>query len=453
MPGFFNKIALEEKRYYMTGMKDDPWYRRLFYAIVCFVSVFWDESNAIRIFVRIAAVTYTTMLALVPFTIVGGSLILTFNKQSNISNIVSKIYEFVSPVAGDSVSTFLSESLTRTLDIGLGPVGVISLLVTSVMLFVHIENCINDIWHVQKPRRFYLRILLFYAVVTLGPILLSFSLYQTAQLIPEEFSGGFFGKMLLETGALTGLLVVVYKFMPHTRVQFSYALIPAIVVAILLEIVKLGFGYYLSIAFSTSYRVLYGALGIIPVTLLWLYISWTLVLYGVEAGYCLQNLKRLLLEKFYNSRASEDNPWIFIGAYAPVEVLAALVRNLCAGQDPMTSDEIASECVYPVQAVEAILTRLENYRIVRKIDTDKGPGFIISRPLDAVHLRSVMSRFDESSPRVRKHPKLAAMIEQLVASQNKIWGGCNANQLREDGVSLNDVSDKPTITGLHVDDE
>ncbi len=452
MAGFLNKIALEEKRYYMTGMKNDPWYRRFFYAFACFASVFWTQINELRIFVRVASSTYTTMLALVPFTIVGGSLILTFNKQVNLSNIVSKIYEFVSPVAGDDVSTFLSESLTRTLDLGLGPVGVISLLVTSVMLFVHIEDCINDIWHVKKPRIFYMRILSFYAVVTLGPILLSYSLYQTAQLIPEDFAGGVLGKMLLEIVMIAAVLTVIYKFMPNTRVQFRYALVPAVLAATLLEIAKFGFGYYLSIAFSTSYRILYGALGIIPVTLLWIYLSWAMVLLGVEAGYCMQNLKRLLLEKFYNSRASEDNPWIFIGAYAPVEVLAAMVRNLCAGLDPMTCEDIANECVYPVQAIDAILTRLESHHIVRKVDTDKGIGYIISRPLDAVHLRAIMAHFDESSPRVQKHPKLAAMIEQLVTSQNQIWSGCNANQLREDGVTLNDVGEKPTITGLHVDE-
>ena len=450
--GIMNKIAAEEKRYYMTGMKSDPWYRRCFYAVLCFFSVFVTEINAFRIFVRVASGTYTTMLALVPFTIVGGSLVLTFNKKVNVQTLVSKIYEFVSPVAGNDVSTFLSESLTRTLDLGLGPVGVVSLIVTSVMLFVHIEDCVNDIWHVTKPRMFYLRILSFYAVVTLGPILLSFSMYQMAEFMPEEVASGFWWKMLLETAMLSVVLSVTYKFLPNTRVRLKYAVIPAILVAVLLEVVKLGFGYYLSVAFSSSYSILYGALGIIPVTLLWVYLSWAVVLLGVEAGYCMQNLKRLLLGKFYDSRASDDNPWIFMGAYAPIEILAAMVRNLCAGQEPMTSEEIASECVYPVQGVEAILTRLESRFVVRQVTTDKGLAYILARPLDALHIREIMTHFDESSPRVRKYPKLAAMVEQLVEAQNKIWSGCNGNELREDGVALKDVAAQPTVTSLHVDE-
>ena len=424
------QITQEQRRFYLTEMDGEPWYRRVFYGLVCFFSVLVSEINSLRLFVRVASGTYTTMLALIPFTVVGGSLILTFNKQANVETLSEKIRDFVIPVAGDTIGKFLNESLTRTLDIGLGPVGIISLLVTSVMLFVYIEDCFNDIWHVAKPRAFYLRILLFYAVVTLGPILLSFSIYQATQLIADLGMNGFFWKVFRETAVMFGMLLVVYKFLPNTRVRTKYALIPAAINAILLEALKFLFGLYFSIAFSTSYRILYGALGIIPVMLLWLYITWAIVLIGVETSYCMQNMRLLLLRKIYDT-SSDENPWVFLGAYAPLEVLAAMVRNLCAGKDPQTAEELAIECVYPILAVEAIMKRLETLKVVKRVETESAATYILARPLDKILIKDVMAAFDESSPRVMKHPKLSKLVDELLNVQKDIWSNLDANVLRD----------------------
>ena len=424
------RITQEQRRFYLTEMDGEPWYKRVFFGFICFFSVIVSEINSLRLFVRVASGTYTTMLALIPFTVVGGSLILTFNKQANVETLSEKIRDFVIPVAGDTIGKFLNESLTRTLDIGLGPVGIISLLVTSVMLFVYIEDCFNDIWHVAKPRAFYLRILLFYAVVTLGPILLSFSIYQATQLIPDLGMNGFFWKVLRETAIMFVMLLIVYKFLPNTRVKIKYALIPAAINAVLLEALKFLFGLYFSIAFSSSYRILYGALGIIPVMLLWLYITWAIVLLGVETSYCLQNMRLLLLRKIYDT-SSDENPWVFLGAYAPLEVLSAMVRNLCAGKDPQTAEDLAIECVYPILAVEAIMKRLESLKVIKHVESEATSTYILARPLDKIMIRDVMAAFDESSPRVMKHPKLAKLVDDLMNVQKDIWSNLDANVLRD----------------------
>lgn len=429
-----NKITSEQRRFYLTEMGGEPWYRRAFYAVICFCSVLVSEINSMRLFVRVASGTYTTMLALIPFTVVGGSLIITFNKEANVDTLTAKIREFVIPVAGDTIGGFLSESLKRTLDLGLGPVGIISLFITSVMLFVYIEDCVNDIWHVVKPRAFYLRILLFYAVVTMGPVLLSYSIFQATQLIPDLLMQGFVWKIVREIGVVFLVLLVVYKFLPNTRVQIKYAMIPAFVGALLIEVLKFAFGLYFSLAFSSSsysnYRILYGALGIIPVMLLWLYVTWAIVLVGVEMSYCLQNMRLLLLRKIYDT-SSDENPWVFLGAYAPIEVVASMVRNLCAGKDPQTAEELAVECVYPVLAIEAIMKRLENMHVVKSIQGETAVSYILSKPLDGILIRDIMEAFDESSPRVLKHPRLSAMVEELLLSQNRVWKDSDCNILRE----------------------
>lgn len=444
-------IIQNQKKYYLTELRGAPWYKRYFYAFICFLSVLYTETQNFRIFVRAASGTYNTMLALVPFMVVGGSLILTFNKSASIPSIVAQINEFVIPVAGDTIATFLAESLTRTLDLGLGPIGLISLLVTSVMLFVHVEDCFNDIWHITKARAFYLRILLFYAVVTLGPLIFSFSIYQATQLIPDDFIvSTFVWKIIREILLVFVFCTILFKFLPNTRVQFKYAIIPAFTVTLILEALKFFFSFYLNIAFraDSNYSILYGAIGIIPFTLLWLYLSWTILLFGGATSYCMQNMRLLLLRKFYDSPGKDS--WVFLGAYAPIEILSALVRHLCDGDPPPTAESLSVECVYPTQAIEAILARFKKLGIVNVIEGEFSKSYILARPFDAILLDDIMAAFDESTPRTHKYPKLNTLITQLESSQKCIWGNSNANILREDGVTLQDISETPTAT-LHID--
>ncbi len=455
---FLDKVRRGQREYYLTEMVGEKWYRRAFYFCICFVTVFWAEVRALRLFTRVASGTYTMMLALIPFMVVGGSLILTFNQNADLGVLMAKVGDYVMPVVGDNnkILDFISMTLERTRNIGMGPVGLISLLVTSVMLFVHIEDCFNDIWHVAKARAFYLRILLFYAVVTLGPLLVSYSVFQATDFIPHEITDNVYWKYLKETLIIALLCFIVFKFLPNTRVSIKSAIIPAVIGAVLLEVGKSAFGFYMSFAFTanehSNYNVLYGALGIVPVTLLWVYLMWVLVLFGVEMGYCLQNMRSLRLRMCYDVRKGDGESWIFIGAYAALEVLASLVRNLCQGKDPMNSEELAVDCIYPVAAVNAILVRLEKINVVKKIESEFSSTYILARPLDSIVICEVMKLFDESSPRVKNHPKLDALVKQLMAAQEQIWTSSNANILREDGVALKDVGSVPTVTNLHLDE-
>ena len=93
---------------------------------------------------------------------------------------------------------------------------------------------------------------------------------------------------------------------------------------------------------------------------------------------------------------------------------------------------------------------LSTLGIVNIIDGEYSKSYILARPLDAILINEVVAKFDESTPRARKYPKLHAFVEQLVAAQNQIWANSNANVLREDGVALQDVSHTPTTT-LHIE--
>jgi DNA-binding IscR family transcriptional regulator len=169
--------------------------------------------------------------------------------------------------------------------------------------------------------------------------------------------------------------------------------------------------------------------------------------------YCIQNKNALLLRKFYDARSGDKAAWVFIGAYAPLEILAAIIRNSCKGKAPLTAETLAVECIYPVQAIEAILARLQKIDVVKKVEGEQAAAYFIAKPLDTILIKDIMKTFDESSQRIQEHTKLEALITQLIAAQENIWTNNNVNILREDGVVLKDVSTDMTEMNLNLSEE
>ncbi len=432
------RIKNDQSNFCLTGLPDAPWYKRAFHTMICFVHVMYAETRATRTFMRASSATYTTTLAMIPFLVVGGSFIALFNHDITSNDIVNYLQEFIGPIANPAVTSFLTDSLSRALEIGLGPVGIISLLITTVMLFISIQDSVNDIWHVKRKQKLYIRVLLFYAIVTLGPVLVSISVYQTTRimgtLVPIDTSDDGFGilKYIRTIGISILVCFVLYKFLPNTKVNFKYTFIPAVITAIIFEVTKSAFSLYMSIAFANSYRILYGAIGFVPITLLWIYIVWTLVFLGFQSCYCIQNFKQLKLATLYDSdNDNESDLWIFLGPYAPIEVIAALVRELENGKTPVRAEELALSCQYPIPAIDAILTRLVQHKFVNVLETDGELLYVLAYPLDALDLNLIMDAFDESTPRTLRYNKLYDLIREQNARRRALFKTLNGHALRE----------------------
>lgn len=429
----FRALVEEQKRYTAGILQNTSSARRGLHAVIAFIHIFYREMMRDKVFMRASAVAYTSMLSLIPLVVVGGSLILVFNRSLSLDELIKLLQEHVIPVAGDSISSFLSESLQRTLDLGTGPVGAVALLVTSVMLFIQIEDIINDIWQIGKSRSLFMRVLLFYALVTLGPVLLSISIYQATQILSDyedysylRYASGF------ATSIATFFLVI--KLFPNTKVKVLAALIPAIALAIGFELLKFGFSLYISKAFSQTYSILYGALGLVPVFLVWIYLLWALTLLGVVASYCAQNFHSLVRRSNVRNDDTHDR-WYFLDLYAPLEVLASLVRHFAAGSLPLGIDELMVECRYPARAIEAILEQLERLGIAKPVEHDLGKGYILTRPLENIDLHIVMDAFDESELRSSEYPQLKQLFDSLLQAQADTLREKSAKSLREDAAA------------------
>jgi membrane protein len=173
---------------------------------------------------------------------------------------------------------------------GLGIAGLIVLLVTAIALILTIDKTLNNIWRVRSPRPLAQRVLIYWAAITLGPLILAVSLSTTSSVFAASRGVAGIGGMLkpifdtFEFALLAAGMASLYHYVPNTSVKWAHAWAGGLFVAAAIEIAKRVLGYYLSLV--PTYSVLYGAFATAPILLVWIYVAWVIVLLGaVIAAY------------------------------------------------------------------------------------------------------------------------------------------------------------------------
>ncbi|MDJ0956982.1 MAG: virulence factor BrkB family protein [Arenicellales bacterium] len=232
-----------------------------------------------------AALAFTTVLALVPAAAVTLSMLSIFPVFEEWSRELENfVYRNFVPAAGDVIQSQLEEFIGQTGR--LTAFGLLFLLVSALLLLFTIEETLNKIWRVQDSRTIIQRILSYWAVLTLAPLLMGASLSLTSYLVSTAFGNGDIAQLRTVFLAVLPFLFVVLAFVllymavPNKRIKFKDALIGGVAAGLLFEITKRGFTWYISN--FQSYEVIYGALSSIPIFLIWVYLSWLVVLIGAE---------------------------------------------------------------------------------------------------------------------------------------------------------------------------
>ncbi|WP_173012451.1 YihY family inner membrane protein [Niveispirillum sp. SYP-B3756] len=234
-------------------------------------------------FIMSGSLTYTTLLALVPLLTVTFAIFTAFPAYRRMrEQAESLLFQTLVPQVGDQVqsyaSTFMANAGALT---GFGAIG---LFVTSILLFFSIETAFNRIWRQVEPRAFVTRLLSFWAVLTMTPLLMGASLSVGAGIVAQAQAAGAPGLTLLWTLVTFAAEVLAYSVMylaiPNRDVRVRDALAGGTVAALLTEISKAGFVFYVTL--FPTYASIYGALSVVPIFLFWLYTVWSVVLFGAE---------------------------------------------------------------------------------------------------------------------------------------------------------------------------
>lgn len=232
-----------------------------------------------------SSLTFTTLLALVPFFTVALAVFTAFPIFGKLQDALQGW--LVTSLVPDSISRqvlgYLNQFAAKAS--GLGVAGFSVLLATALALILTIDRTLNDIWRVQRLRPLGQRVLIYWAAITLGPLLLGASLAFTSYVMSA--SGGLVRRVpeglqllfdSLQFVVLTGAMAMLYHSVPNTPVKWRHAWAGGLFVAVGIELAKKLLALYLGQV--PTYSVLYGAFATLPILLVWIYVAWVIVLLG-----------------------------------------------------------------------------------------------------------------------------------------------------------------------------
>lgn len=242
---------------------------------------------------KAASLTYTTLLSLVPILTV---VLVVFSSVPALEGVRGQmqdvIYSNLMPSSGNQMSHYFEQFAEKSSNLGL--VGVLGLFVTTIMTLMTVETAFNKIWRVQERSGGMTSILRYWGMITLGPIVLGVAFGASSAIQSVDFLnrkiGGYgidwsLWAYLVSFGVMTAGFIGMYWFIPKVQVPIKNAAIAGVVSAVLFETLKTVFGSLMTN--FTSYEAIYGAFAALPIFLLWIYLSWNIILLGVEISYTL----------------------------------------------------------------------------------------------------------------------------------------------------------------------
>ncbi|MFO6420928.1 YihY family inner membrane protein [Hylemonella sp. W303a] len=226
------------------------------------------------------SLTFTTTIALVPLLTVALALITAFPMFAKFQDVLQKwlIESLVPENISRQVLAYISQFSRRAGR--LGWTGLAVLFLTALGLIFTIDRTFNALWRVQRPRAFGQRLLVYWAAITLGPMLVMLSLLGTSYLGPTaNLSPGLrLALDLFESLSAALALAAVYHYVPNTPVKWMHAWTGALLATLALEAAKRLLGFYLKAV--PTYSAVYGAFATVPILLIWIYMAWVIVLLG-----------------------------------------------------------------------------------------------------------------------------------------------------------------------------
>jgi membrane protein len=363
MPSSLNKTSLRDH----TGL----WWQE--------VSVFpWRQMGAVlaerfrdaRLGVSASSLTFTTVLAMVPLFAVGLAVFSAFPMFGKFQDTIQRwlIESLVPESIARQVLSYLTQFSLKASR--LGTAGLVAVLLSAVFLMVTIERTLGQIWRLQRQRPLPQRVLLYWSAITLGPLLLGSSLAATSFVVTASrdvvnvlpgstrwLLDGF--EFLMLTACVSGL----YFYVPYTRVRWRHAITAGFLVAGSLEVAKKLMAFYLLEV--PTYSLVYGAFAAVPILLVWIYVTWLLVLLGAVLASSLPELGRQAWRK------PEGAGWSFRLA---LEVLAELNAAKVTERRGRSVDELAALLRVETDELRQVLAVLQSLDWVGRLSEQNDLG-------------------------------------------------------------------------------
>ena len=343
---------------------------------------------------KAAALTYSTLLAIVPILAIVFAIARGFGFDDLIRSQITATFggqtEAVEVIL-QFVNSYLSETKSGVF-IG---VGLILLLWTVLNLVNNMEITFNRIWQVKKPRNMYRRITDYSSMLLLLPILLvvsgGLSIYMsTALKYVEDYAllaplGKFMIRLI--PFALTWFMFTgLYIFMPNTKVKFRHALVAGILAGSAHQAFQ--FLYISGQLWVSRYNAIYGSFAALPMFLLWLQISWTICLFGAQLTYATQNIRNFSFDKDTRNISHRYREFVSI------LIMSVITKRFERNEPPYTAEALSEACQIPIQLAHRTLYELQEINLIHEVTIDAKSEETAYQPSMDIHRLNVAVLLD-----------------------------------------------------------
>jgi membrane protein len=344
-----------------------------------------------QISLRAMSLVYTTLLSLVPLLAVSFSVLKAFGVQNQIEPTLRNMFAALGG-EGEVVAARMVEFIGNV-NVGvLGAAGLVFLVYTVVSLMQKIEEAFNYIWHVPNSRSMGERFSRYLSVLLIGPLLLFSALAITASVMNNAVVAHLLASPYLSWIAIVaakvapyfmvaGAFTFIYLFIPNTHVQFVPALIGGVVGGVLWQ--TAGWAFAAFVAESSNYEKIYASFAVLLLFMIWLYVSWFILLFGANVSFYLQHPEFLLTRRGEPRLSNRMREAI---ALATMGEIATRHRD---GAPPPTVAELSEAIATPTPAVSAVIGALEAAGIL-VASRDNPPAYLPKRDLGLLPIRTVL---------------------------------------------------------------
>lgn len=291
--------------------------------------------------------------------------------------------------AADQIELLVNEVEQKlTFDV-IGPIGALVMIWTAMTLLTTIESALNRIFGAPRSRSLARRVVMFWSALTLGPILIMAAVYASNKAITVAEQMPLLGWLPATVGWLmpgvVGILVVAagYKLIPNTPVRFQAAIGGAMVAVPAWMVARWGFAIYVQ-EFVADGNV-YGVLGLLPLFLLWVNVSWSIFLFGAELAHTATNLSQLRLGETASRTVLGPSDWL--------AVAVAIARPFENGKGPVSLNQMVQATELPAESIQRVLDRLSRAELVN-LTAEEQPSYVLMKPAQQVSLLEIIDLAD-----------------------------------------------------------
>ncbi|HDO35687.1 MAG TPA: YihY/virulence factor BrkB family protein [Nitrospirae bacterium] len=386
---------------------------------------------------RAMSLVYTTILSIVPLIAVSFSVLKAFGVHNQVEPM---LYNFLAPLgqSGKEITGRII-SFVENMKVGVfGSLGLAMLIYTVISLIQKIEEAFNHIWKIKRPRTFAQRFSDYMSVILIGPVLIFSAIGMTAsvmntgivkRILSIEPLGTFvyYGGTVLPYVFVCAAFTFVYIFIPNTRVKLRSALVGGIFAGVLWE--TSGWAFASFVVSSTKYTAIYSGFAILILFMIWLYVSWMILLVGAEISFYNQYPQFLRAEKeplILSNRLKERLAFL---------IMFLISDNFYHGREHWTIDSLVDRLAMPVESVQDILLMLERRGFITKSGDDL-PAYFPARDIGAIKLsdflRSVRTAEEEIcriEGKVFSKAEIDRLFEGLDEAMDGVFGDMTMKDL------------------------